>query len=125
MFKFDQKSLQLLNTVDKKLGIIANEVIKISKIDFCITEGLRDIETQQKYFKDGKSKCDGINNKSKHQYGKAIDIACYDFKTGKITYDKKYYYYMSGLFQSKAEELKNIIIWGGWWNFEDCCHFEL
>ncbi|MDD2839582.1 MAG: M15 family metallopeptidase [Rickettsiales bacterium] len=125
MFKFSDNSIQLLNTVDKKLGILANEVIKTSKIDFGISDGWRNQETQYRYFQDGKSKYNGIKNKSKHQDGKAIDIICYDLKTGKTSYDKKYYYYIAGLFQLKAEELKVNLIWGGWWSFEDCCHFEL
>ena len=47
------------------------------------------------------------------------------------------YYYIAGLFEVKAEELNNTIFkyykendkikiqWGGWWNSEDCPHFEL
>lgn len=125
MFKFSDRSIQILNTVDKRLGILANEVIKISKIDFAITQGWRDQETQNKYFKDNKSKCDGIIKKSKHQEGKAIDILCYDPNTKQPTYDTKFYYYIAGLFQEKADELKIDTKWGGWWSFEDCCHFEL
>lgn len=54
MNKFSNKSESLLNTVDKKLIILAHEVLKISKIDFGITDGLRDLETQKKYFKDNR-----------------------------------------------------------------------
>lgn len=123
---FSEKSLQLLNTINKQLGILATEVLKISKIKFEITEGYRDQTTQQKYFKEGKSQLDGIIKKSKHQQGKAIDIVCYDPNTNKPTYDKKeLYYYIAGLFECKAKELTIEITWGGWWSFEDCVHFEL
>lgn len=37
MFKFSTRSIQLLNTVDKRLVILTNEVLKISKVDFGIT----------------------------------------------------------------------------------------
>lgn len=123
MFKFSTKSINNLNTVDKKLYQLANEVLKISNIDFGISEGLRTLKTQQEYYKQGKSQCDGINQKSKHQEGKAIDIICYI--NNKITWDNKYYYYIAGLFESKAKELNINIRWGGWWTFEDCVHFEL
>lgn len=154
MFKFSTRSIQLLNTVDKRLVLLANEVLKISKVDFGITEGWRSQEQQLKYYNQGTSQCDGINKISKHQLGKAIDIICYDPKTNKPTYSKKeLYYYVAGLFEAKAEELNKSIFnfkkreykdedckgkefnnkednrikiqWGGWWSFEDCPHFEL
>lgn len=126
MFKFSTRSIQLLNTVDKRLGILANEVLKISKVDFGITEGWRSQEQQLKYYNQGTSQCDGINKISKHQKGKSIDIICYDPKTNKPTYDKKeLYYYVAGLFEGKARELEIDIQWGGWWSLEDCPHFEL
>ena len=110
MFKFSTRSIQLLNTVDKRLVILANEVLKISKVDFGITEGWRSQEKQLEYYKKGTSQCDGINKISKHQSGKAIDIICYDPKTNKPTYDKKeLYYYIAGLFEAKAEELNKTI----------------
>ena len=123
MFKFSERSEQLLNTVHKDLGRVAQEVIKISKVDFGIVYGLRDVNTQQKLFYAGKSQCDGIKIKSKHQDGLAIDIMCYI--NGEGTWDKKYYYYVAGLFEAKAKELNININWGGWWSFEDCGHFEI
>jgi len=123
MFEFSSKSDIKLKTVKKNLQTLASEVLKISKLKFEITEGLRDLKTQQEYYKQSKSQCDGINKKSKHQIGEAIDIVCY--VNNKITWDKKYYYYIAGLFEAKAKELDINIKWGGWWSFEDCCHFEL
>jgi peptidoglycan L-alanyl-D-glutamate endopeptidase CwlK len=135
MFKLSDKSEQILNTVKKELGILAREVIKETPYDFAVVEGFRGIETQQKYFEDGKSKCDGINKRSKHQDGDAIDINIYiPFKdmsseeqkiiretfakpgknTGKpifnenrsyITFEHKYYIEVANIFKKKAEEL--------------------
>ena len=50
------------------------------------------VDTALEYYKKGTSQCDGINNISKHQLGKAIDIICYDLKTNKPTYNKKEIY---------------------------------
>lgn len=125
LFKFSKKSKNILNTVNKELTILANEVLKISKIDFAITDGLRSTEEQQNLYKLGKSKCDGLIKKSKHQLGKAIDIMCYD-KNNKGTWDFKYYEEISKLFKQKAVELNIKIKWGGdWVNFKDGVHFEL
>jgi len=120
-YKFSQKSLQKLQGVDNRLISLTHEVLSISKLDFGITCGLRTTEEQQKAYQEKKSQCDGIKTKSKHQIGLAIDIICYD-KNQKPTWDKKYYYYIAGLFESIS---KGKITWGGWFSFEDCCHFEL
>ena len=56
MFKFSITSLQKLNTVDQNLQVLANEVMKISPIDFAITEGFRDRMRQKELCNEGKSK---------------------------------------------------------------------
>ena len=43
----------------------------------------RSDEEQNRLFKEGKSKCDGIKNRSKHQSGCAMDI--YFIEDGKMT----------------------------------------
>ena len=130
MFKFSQSSIKRLNTVDSKLQLLANEVLKITPYDFAITEGLRTLERQQKLFKQNTSnkiitKCDGIKNKSKHQLGKAIDIMVYD-EHGAGTWEEKYYKEVALIFKQKAKELNINISWGGdWKSFKDYPHFEL
>lgn len=123
MFKFGKNSLDKLATVDERLQTLANGVLKISKVDFGVSYGLRDTETQQKLFARGASQCDGIKKKSKHQDGKAFDFVCYI--DGEITWDKKYYYYVCGLLEAKALELGYNITCGWIWSFDDCGHCEL
>ena len=130
MFKFSQSSIKRLNTVDSKLQLLANEVLKITPYDFAITEGLRTVERQQELFKQNTSnkiitKCDGIKNKSKHQLGKAIDIMVYD-EHGAGTWEEKYYKEVALIFKQKAKELNINISWGGdWKSFKDYPHFEI
>lgn len=124
-FIFSQKSLEKLNSVDLKLKFLAEEVLKISPFDFGITEGFRDRATQNKYFQDGKSKCDGINTLSKHQLGQAIDIMVYD-ENGKRTWQEKYYYQVAGVFKAVAKQMNINIRWGGdFKSIVDMPHFEL
>ncbi len=126
MFKLSNKSKQRLNTVDERLLYLANEVIKISPIDFGITETYRTAERQQELFKEGKSKCDGIKNRSRHQDGKAIDFVCYDPNTNKITWEKEYYIEVAKVFKEKAKELGIAIRWGGdFVGFFDGPHIEI
>ena len=124
-FKFSQKSLEKLASVDVKLQKLANEVLKISPFDFAITEGFRDRATQNKYFCEGKSKCDGINTLSKHQQGLAIDIMVYD-ENAKGTWQEKYYYQVAGIFKAVAKQMNINIRWGGdFKSILDMPHFEL
>ena len=126
MFKFSTKSEQLLNTVYKELNILAHEVIKISPIDFSITEGFRDRMKQKELYNEGKSR----KLKSKHCECKAIDIRC--CKEG-YKEPLRDIYIVIGLFLAKAKELNINIRVGALWNnnstkdnnFIDAFHIEL
>ena len=130
MFKFSTKSEQLLNTVQKELNVLAHEVIKISPIDFSITEGFRDRMRQKELYAEGKSKIDGEIKLGKHQLGKAVDIVC--CKEG-YTEPLRDIYIVIGLFLAKAKELNIKIRVGALWdktstkdnNFIDAFHIEL
>ena len=130
MFKFSTKSEQLLNTIQKELNILAHEVIKISPINFSITEGHRSKMKQKELYADGKSKIDGEIKLGKHQLGKAIDIVC--CKEG-YTEPLRDIYIVIGLFIAKAKELNINIRVGALWkksstkdnDFIDAFHIEL
>lgn len=140
MYSFGKVSKERLDTTHKDLQIICSEVIK--HIDFSVLEGTRTLEQQQEYFKDGKSKLDGINQKSKHQSlpSLAVDVAPYpiDFKNEHKA--KARFYLLAGYFFMASEKLfedgkiKHKLRWGGDWDgdkdlkdqsFDDLPHFEL
>jgi peptidoglycan L-alanyl-D-glutamate endopeptidase CwlK len=124
-FRFSQKSIDKLNSVDPKLKFLAEEVLKISPFDFGITEGFRDRTRQNALFNEGKSNCDGINTLSKHQQGLAIDIMVYD-ENSKGTWQEKYYYQVAGVFKAVAKQMNINIRWGGdFKSIVDMPHFEL
>ena len=130
MFKFSEKSEQLLNTVQKELSVLAHEVIKISPIRFQITEGYRDRMRQKELYAEGKSKIDGEIKLGKHQLGKAVDIVC--CKEG-YTEPLRDIYIVIGLFLAKAKELNIKIRVGALWdktstkdnNFLDAFHIQV
>ena len=130
MFKFSTKSEQLLNTVQKELNVLAHEVLKISPINFQITEGYRDRMRQKELYAEGKSKIDGEIKLGKHQLGKAVDIVC--CKEG-YTEPLRDIYIVIGLFLAKAKELNIKIRVGALWdktstkdnNFIDAFHIEV
>lgn len=129
MYSFGKASKARLETCHPDLQRLMNEVIKL--YDFSVLEGHRSLETQQKYYRDNKSKLDGVNKKSKHQSSPslAVDIAPYP-----IDWTRDRFYFLAGLVFAKADELGIKIRWGGDWDndkdfkdqsFDDLPHFEL
>lgn len=145
-YKFGKRSMNKLNTCHRDLIKIHELSISRSLLDYSIIEGNRSIERQQKLFKDGKSKIDGITKKGKHNLipSEATDIMIYhsDSKIRKmIAFDIASLCFIAGIIQSCADELYNKgeishkIRWGGNWDmdgviikdqsFNDLVHFEL
>ena len=140
MAHFGKKSQERLNTCHKDLIAICNEVIK--SYDFSILEGTRSLKQQQEYFNTGRSKLDGINQKSKHQSlpSLAIDIAPYPIDFHNDTKARARFYLLAGYMFQASEVLFEAGItthklrWGGDWDadkefhdqsFDDLPHFEL
>jgi peptidoglycan L-alanyl-D-glutamate endopeptidase CwlK len=131
MFKFGSSSLEKLDTVHPDLKLIMTETIKLTPIDFGITEGLRSIERAEQLQKEGASK---VGSKSKHCVGKAVDIVCYN--NGDVTWDLDFYEAVAQVVGEVSELLDIPIRWGGSWEtgnfklnrdmkFIDAVHFEL
>jgi peptidoglycan L-alanyl-D-glutamate endopeptidase CwlK len=140
MAKFSKRSQLKLDSCHPDLQLICGESIKI--FDYTVLEGARSDETQQEYFKQGRSKLDGILKRGKHQVtaekplSDAVDITPYpiDWK------DKTRFFFLAGIMKGVAlrllEEGKitHTLRWGGDWDsdndfkdqsFNDLPHFEL
>jgi len=126
MFKLGNNSIKNLTGVDGRLVEIADLAITISRIDFGIpsTGGLRTTADQAKLFADGVSKADGVNNKSYHQSGKAIDV--YAYVDGKASWDKYHLTTIATSMLQAAAQLGYPLKWGGnWKSWQDMPHYEL
>lgn len=142
---FSNRSKERLDTCHPDLQTLFNEVIKT--YDCTIIEGARDRERQQELFRQGLSRKDGIEKKSKHQtnvynpYSQAVDVAPWHIKSPHIDWNcEENFYLFSGYVLAVAENLlqKGAILhkirWGGSWDgsrdvrtnkFNDLVHFEL
>ena len=130
MFKFGARSTEKLQEVHPDLRLIMTEAIKISPIDFGITEGMRSLERAEQLLKEGASK---VGTKSLHCQGRAVDIVCYN--NGKVTWELEYYEAVAQVVGEIVEITAIPIRWGGSWktnvfvlnrdmNFIDAVHFE-
>ena len=125
-FQLSNNSMMNLSGVDGRLIDIADVAIKLSPIDFGIpsTGGLRTTEDQAKLFEDGVSKADGVNNKSYHQTGKALDV--YAYVDGKASWDKLHLATIAAAMLQASSQLGYELKWGGLWkSWQDYPHFEI
>ena len=131
MFKFGKSSLEKLDDIDPILRLVMMEAIKLTVIDFGITEGMRSLERAEQLKADGLSK---VGSKSKHCLGKAVDIVAYD--GSRVTWDLDFYEEIAQAVGEVSELLNIPIRWGGSWvtgdfklnrdmSFIDAVHFEL
>jgi len=117
MYSFSNVSLQRLGSCDIILQEVAREAIKTCPIDFGIAEGHRSLEDQMKYFKEGKSKVDGINQKSTHcdNPSRAFDFYCW--VNGKMDYSQEAMCFVAAWILCTGKQLgMNNLRWGGNWN---------
>jgi peptidoglycan L-alanyl-D-glutamate endopeptidase CwlK len=155
MNKFGKTSRERLETCHPDLILIMDEAIKISRVDFGITQGARNFSTQLGYFLENKSKLDpriaSNKERAKHVVGsgwrelsEAVDIYVYHSDRElrkKLAYDIPSLAYVAGIVIATATRLYNegkishVVRWGGNWDrdgviladqkFDDLPHFEL
>ena len=120
MFKLSKRSYERLQGVHPDLIEVVELALKYSTIDFGISEGLRDIETQREYVKRGVS----TTMNSRHLTGHAIDI--YAFIGGSARWEWPLYEEINRAFDKAADGLNTDVVWGGdWTSFKDGPHYEL
>ncbi|MAX80336.1 MAG: peptidase [Crocinitomicaceae bacterium] len=140
-FKFGKTSLERLSTCHQDLVDIMNLAIQVSSVDFGIAEGHRSVEKQQQYFREDKSKIDGITKLGKHNYHPSLAVDIYPYVNGKAEWDNEHLSYLSGVIEACANilvqqgRIGHRIRWGGNWDmdgailidqsFDDRPHFEL
>jgi peptidoglycan L-alanyl-D-glutamate endopeptidase CwlK len=119
-FKLSQRSIDRMAGVHPDLVRVVMRAIELTTMDFGITQGLRTIEQQREYVRDGKSR----TMNSRHLTGHAVDVVAY--RKGAVTWTASDYDPIASAFKQAARELKVPIVWGGdWKTFRDCVHFEL
>lgn len=143
MYKFSEQSLNRLNTCHQDIIEICKELIQM--YDFSVLEGHRTLKEQQEHYKAGRSKIDGVNQKSKHQSypSMAIDIMPYAEGTNAFSgkeLDERRFYMMMGMVKAISEilykegKITHRVRFGLDWDgddtftdqtFHDMPHFEL
>lgn len=129
-YQFGKRSKERMEGVDPQLITVAELALKISHHrggpDFTIPKygGVRTVEEQQALFAKKRSKADGVNKKSYHQSGKALDVIAY--VDGSATYEEEYLYEVAVCMLEAAAELGVKLEWGGNWRGKwDKPHYQI
>jgi len=140
MFKFGKQSCDCLDTCDIRIGAIASKVLELGFMDFSVVEGRRSKETQNLYFKTGKSRVEwpdskhNVKDEEQKDLAEAFDAVPYISGKGS-SYSICSCCYLAGLMLSEAAKLGIQLRWGGNWDmdgevmtdqdFQDLVHYEL
>ena len=128
MPRFSNKSKKRLETCDKRLQEVFNEVIKT--VDCSVLEGHRDKAKQNKYYKEGKTKLQYPLGRHNELPSMAVDVVPYPIDWN----DRERFHLFAGFVLGIAKSMGITLRWGGDWNrnwevddnkFDDFPHFEL
>ena len=111
-FSFSVRSAKRMQGINKRLERVLYEAIKYTPIDFGIPKlgGMRTVAEQSELYRQGKSKCDGVHTKSRHQSGDAIDF--YAFVNGAASWDKVHLAVVAGVIIAEAKRQGLELRWG-------------
>ena len=118
--ELSELSKKRLEGVDERLKAIVMECAKRCPFPFNVSEGLRTVEKQREYYRQGKSK----TMKGKHLTGEAVDL--YPLTMDRKQVDWSRFEELADLMFQVASDQGTEIVWGGHWKtLVDKCHFEL
>lgn len=119
-FRLSQRSRTRLQGVHPDLIAVVEEAIRLTDVDFMVTEGLRDPARQAALVKAGASRT--LN--SRHLTGHAVDVAA--LIDGEVRWDWPLYGRIAAAFKAAARQRGTPLTWGGdWTRLRDGPHFEL
>jgi len=112
-FKLSERSIRKLEGVEKNLVNVVLEAIKLTKVDFGVTYGLRTLEEQKELYESGRSQ----TMKSKHLEGRAVDLVAY-FGSN-VSWELNVYDDICDAMAEAARRHSVAIKWGAAWSEGD------
>ena len=125
---FGKRSKKHLETCDKRLQKVLNEVIKY--VDCSVIEGHRSAERQNKLFEEGRTKVKYPHGRHNSNPSRAVDVVPYPIDWD----DRERFHLFAGFVIGIAQSMGIKLRWGGDWNmnfevddnnFDDFPHFEI
>ena len=114
-FKLSQRSFQKLVDVHPDMVAVVKHAITVTKIDFGVTYGVRDLAEQERVFKSGRSQT--MNSKHLIQdsgYSHAVDLVAYDGSD--VVWELNVYDDLADAMKAAAKEVGCAVKWGAAWS---------
>jgi peptidoglycan L-alanyl-D-glutamate endopeptidase CwlK len=112
-FQLSSRSLSKLEGVNEYLVEVVKDAIRLTKVDFGVTYGLRTLEEQKRLVAEGRSQ----TMKSKHLEGRAVDLVAY-FGSD-ISWELNVYDDICDAMAEAARKQGVAIKWGAAWSEGD------
>jgi peptidoglycan L-alanyl-D-glutamate endopeptidase CwlK len=113
-FKLSRRSRDNLLGVDPDLVAMVEQAIKLTKVDFAVTEGVRTAARQRELFLKGASQ---ISEGGTHVAGRAVDVVAY--LGNRISWELNLYDDIADAMRLAALEANVGLRWGAAWNIPD------
>jgi peptidoglycan L-alanyl-D-glutamate endopeptidase CwlK len=132
MPSFSKRSRDRLCGVHPDLQTLMNQVVQ--DFDITVICGLRTQEEQQALYEKGRKTPgqivtykDGVERRSKHQDGLAVDVGPWPLNWHDTERFTAMGWYIKGVANALKEcgRIDNDIEWGGDWQFKDLPHFQI
>ncbi|MGB2096616.1 MAG: M15 family metallopeptidase [Candidatus Puniceispirillales bacterium] len=121
-FTFSKQSEDHLQTVVPSLQAVARRALALTKVDFTIISGRRDMAEQRRLVRQWVSR----TLHYRHLTGHALDLVPLDPATGKGRFSRDLAIEVAVAFHEAGYQLHTPIRWGGMWaEFEDIPHVEI
>ena len=122
-FKLSNRSLGKLEGVHPDMVETVKKAIEVTKVDFGVTYGVRDLAEQERLFKSGRSQ----TMKSKHLiqdtgYSHAVDLVAYDGSD--VVWEINVYDDIADAMKQGAIEYGVPIVWGASWHIRNIADWE-
>ena len=118
MFRLSTRSMSRLEGINSDLITVVTEAIKLTKVDFGVTCGMRTVEEQEKLVASGASQ----TMKSKHLEGRAVDLVAYVGSS--VTWQLNMYDDLADSMAKAAKDLGVPLKWGAAWTVGDISKYE-
>ena len=118
MFRLSTRSMSRLEGINPDLITLVTEAIKLTKVDFGVTCGMRTVEEQEKLVASGASQ----TMKSKHLEGRAVDLVAYVGSS--VTWQLNMYDDLADSMAKAAKDLGIPLKWGAAWTVGDISKYE-
>jgi len=118
MFKLSTRSMSRLEGINPELIRVVTEAIKLTKVDFGVTCGMRTVEEQEKLVASGASQ----TMKSKHLEGRAVDLVAYVGSS--VTWQLNMYDDLADAMAAAARKLNVPVKWGAAWSVGNIAEWD-